>query len=285
MQSAPVVSAVIHNRLRLILLSAIAMAAGCVVSNGPVASDPPPVVGHLPVLTLLPQTTQTQVGGGALISAAPAVYSLNQSYVGGVTGSTTSGICQLLPAPDRLVFVVNLSSGLPQIMQSPGMTTQLSAGGMPIETSVPTMVPPPYHGDPNQMQNQRQITIVGPTCSSIADNTVISLTMGSVITAVDPNGFPIARQDFTWYFNYTTQLVQQTPLPCNPNPNPPPQGYATDNNGWHDDQWHRDHDGRQSDESNRGNNQAARPAPAKKPPAKPQATSMPTTKPTAVKKR
>ncbi len=222
-----------------VFLSLFALAVGgCEITPaGPPPPPPPPVVltTNLPQFTALDESPQKQTKGGITITLTPVTYdsviaSVESIHVVGevmhtefgrggyqqpirVEDVTTSS--KLTVKPDTLRFKVAISNGLNRVFRPQGAIVQFNAAGRVIESPVEgyaafsaVIIPP---------RGQAEVEVYGPNLSAIDANTTIGLFLYDVPTAVDAAGNITEKQNFEWYFAYSSKAVTKEAPPTTTN--------------------------------------------------------------------
>ena len=114
----------------------------------------------------------------------------------------------LKPSPDRLQFLIKINNKLSRVFRGAGTVVQFNVGGklLAVEQAgyaemLQAIVPP---------RTEHQLKISGPPLDLLSDNATIGLFLYDVVTAVDAAGNVTEKQNFEWYFNYTTKVAEET---------------------------------------------------------------------------
>jgi hypothetical protein len=117
----------------------------------------------------------------------------------------------LVAEPKRLEFTVRINNKLPRVFRGQGSVVQFNVDGKLIPFGdtdytafINGIVPP---------RNEFQLKIYGPALDQLHDKGTIGIFLYDVVTATDTAGSVTEKQNFEWYFNYTTQLVQESAEP------------------------------------------------------------------------
>lgn len=181
----------------------------------------------LPVVTALPETKEAQEKGGVEIAIVPAIYksvrktktstrqieppigvvlfaSGNQNKV--YVEQTTTPYLEPLPA--RLQFTVRVNNKLARVFRGQGSVVQFNVGGKLIpfdkvdyKEFLNGIVPP---------RNETEFTIYGPTLDFLPEKGTIGIFLYDVVTATDTAGAVTDKQNYEWYFTYTTQMAEES---------------------------------------------------------------------------
>lgn len=205
--------------------------------RAPVAAIPNELItvsAQRPSLTPLPETKTTQTKGGVEISIVPVAFTLQlktktmervisqrvQTDFVGMTANSPAAFYEtpitkiersrtpyLAVAPENLVFQVKINNKLDRVFRGQGMVVQFNIGGKQHAVNpsayanlVQSIVPP---------RNEAVIELYGPPLSEIQPNTPVGIFLYDVVTRTDAAGNVAAKQNFEWYFTYTTQLQEQ----------------------------------------------------------------------------
>jgi hypothetical protein len=214
--------------LSLLLIGATKQ--GCQSTQPP---QPPPtqkISALKPSLTPLPETKPSQDKGGVEISVAPVVYTVvdgtkatdrilyervKRDYEIGtgrvfetpvrVIERTTTPVPKI--QPDRLKFQVKVVNKMPRVFRGQGMVVQFNVAGKLHNVSpsgyaelVQMIVPP---------RNEFAVDIYGPPLSELPANCPVGIFLYDVVTKTDDAGNVTEKQNFEWYWNYTTQLEER----------------------------------------------------------------------------
>jgi hypothetical protein len=209
---------------------AAAVLGGCTVNSGPAVAPVIPtkqVTFKKPVFTPLPETKQSQEKGGITISVTPGNYSevaethkddreVGRSVVrtytlgGPATDTPVREIERTTTqsyrvSPDHVQFLVKISNHLPRVFRPAGAVVQFNVGGklVSVEQSqyaeLANLIVPP--------RNEAEVHIDGPALSGLGDKATVGLFLYDIITSTDAAGNATEKQNFEWYFNYSTETV------------------------------------------------------------------------------
>ena len=212
--------------LACILLTAI---TGCQTA-APRAPQTTTISCRLPSITPLPETKSSQEKGGLEITIVPTSYKAvrqEKQVLTPVTpdfGEQILGppkenrekmtfvreeiIPELKPQPGRLQFAVRINNKLSRVFRGQGSVVQINVAGklIPINREnyaefVDGIVPP---------RNETELNIYGPAVDSIPEKGTIGIFLYDVVTATDTAGNVTEKQNYEWFFNYETQLAQES---------------------------------------------------------------------------
>jgi hypothetical protein len=183
-----------------------------------------------PSLTPLPETKPSQDKGGVEISIAPVTYTVveraevtdrtlyertKREYEFG-TGRVFETPVRVIERkttpllrtdPEKLKFQVKVVNKLPRVFRGQGMVVQFNVGGKlhSVDPSayaelVQMIVPP---------RNEQAVYIYGPPTQELPASCPVGLFFYDVVTQIDNAGVVTEKQNFEWYYNYTTQLEER----------------------------------------------------------------------------
>ena len=182
---------------------------------------------NLPVVTALPETKEAQEKGGIEIAVVPALYTsvrkqrshteqvkppfaaliLNDNGKTKVYARLTR-TSYLIPEPRRLKFTVRVNNKLSRVFRGQGSVVQINVAGKMVpfgnldyKEFIDGIVPP---------RNEAEFSIYGPTLRSLPEKGTIGIFLYDVVTATDMAGNVTDKQNFEWYFDYTTKRVEET---------------------------------------------------------------------------
>jgi len=178
----------------------------------------------VPNIEPLKETALNQEKGGILISIAPQRYTCVKKVriedtplpgpLGGliVTPGTKYFERREIPyaviEPTIIRFIVTIHNRLDRVFRGAGSVISFNIDGKVIAVDemgyrdfLNVIVPP---------LGQTQVKISGPSISSLPDKCVIGVFIYDVITEVDAAGNPKKKSNYEWYFNFSTQLVEET---------------------------------------------------------------------------
>jgi len=178
----------------------------------------------VPDIEPLKETSLNQEKGGILISIAPQHYTHVRKVriedvpspgpLGGliVTPGTRYFERRKIPyaivEPDTLRFTVTIHNKLNHVFRGAGSVVSFNVDGKVMAVDeigyrdfLNIIVPP---------QGQSQLKITGPLISSLPEKCVIGIFIYDVTTEVDAAGNPKKKSNYEWYFNFSTQLIEET---------------------------------------------------------------------------
>ena len=188
---------------------------------------------RVPTVTALPEIKEAQEKGGVEIAVVPASYkaarhdkvSLVQaqppsSSIPGVSVLVGSGgkagqvyveettIPRLQVEPERLLFTVRINNKLARVFRGQGAVVQFNVAGKLVpfgdtdyKEFLNGIVPP---------RNETELKIYGPLLSSLPEKGTVGIFLYDVVTATDTAGNTTEKQNYEWYFSYSTQVVQES---------------------------------------------------------------------------
>lgn len=220
----------------LALLFTSVFLSGCATTNQ--ASKPPEKVVQsyqYPVFQPLAKTKQSQNKGGLEIFVAPVNYEvkwkkkktvenadpgLGQALLAGAAAGANGSDSENkryvkvertpVPSvkPDRLRFVVRINNQMPRVFRGAGTVVQFNVNGQlkgvdqkGYRNLVQAIVPP---------RSQKSLEIYGPKLSNLPDKANIGLFFYDVVTKQNEAGEVTERQNFEWYYEYTSQTRSDT---------------------------------------------------------------------------
>ena len=190
--------------------------------------NPPPQMASIsckvPTIVKLDETKESQEKGGLEITIVPVLYKAVRTDKQTITSATpdmgeqllilpqnkqgkyyveTTTTPRLQTEPSRLQFKVRINNKLSRVFRGQGSVVQVNIGGklMPINQQdyaefMNGIVPP---------RNEAEVNIYGPSLDSIADKGTIGIFLYDVVTAVNEAGQVTEKQNYEWYFSYTTK--------------------------------------------------------------------------------
>lgn len=190
---------------------------------------------RMPYLTPLGKTEESQSKGGIQISIAPVSHKVvRENKV--TTESADPGLGQALlkgaaegasgqeqssdryvrvkkvqvprVKPDSLRFLVTVSNQMSRVFRGSGAVVQFNINGnlkgvdQSSYRSLTNAIIPP--------RNEQQFRIYGPPLSTLPKNANIGVFIYDVVTKTDESGKVTEKQNFEWYFKYTTEVQKDT---------------------------------------------------------------------------
>jgi len=225
------------------LQRAVAVAAGLLVitimfSFAGCASGPPPapnptvaITAKVPVIVALPETKEAQEKGGIEIAVVPVAYQTTKKDTrttkqvapgfGDILGASlaTGGQSQqivhveqttesrLVVAPSKLAFTIRINNKLNRVFRGQGSVVQINVDGKMLsfdrvdyQQFINGIVPP---------RNEAAVSISADALSQLPDKGTIGIYLYDVITATDVAGNTTEKQNYEWFFSYTTKVVEE----------------------------------------------------------------------------
>jgi hypothetical protein len=211
------------------------MLAGFILSGAtcePVKPPPPPKVKNSvmkPSLTPLPETKPSQEKGGIEISIAPVTFTVvdgtkvtdrtlrerakREYTLDGKVFETPVRVIERTTAsvpkiqPERLQFQVKVVNKLSRVFRGQGMVVQFNVAGKlhnvdpSAYAALVQMIVPP--------RNEFTVDLYGPPLSDLPASCPVGIFLYDVVTAMNDAGVVTEKQNFEWYYNYTTQLEER----------------------------------------------------------------------------
>lgn len=110
--------------------------------------------------------------------------------------------------PDRLIFQVHINNQMPRVFRGSGIVVQFNVAGKLVAVDpsgygdlVNVLIPP---------RGEQELKVFGPSISAIPDPSLVALLFYDVVTNQDVAGNVTEKQNFEWYFQYRTQVTEQT---------------------------------------------------------------------------
>lgn len=216
-------------------LSLTCSAGLLLLSTGCVTNPPPPpqtktISCKLPVLALLPESAGRKEKGGIEISVDPVSYKAKRGENRRrVEVQPDFGEALMAPkdpsgnrypfvedrvepflktSPDRLAFLIKINNKLPRVFRGAGTVVQYNVAGKLYAVDqtgygemLAAIVPP---------RTEMQLTVLGPPLDTLPDQGTIGLFFYDVVTATDAAGNVTEKQNFEWFFNYSTKPVEES---------------------------------------------------------------------------
>lgn len=210
-----------HWKIGVIMLS-IVFLSGCATMMPQIENIT--LKCKVPNIEPLKETSLNQEKGGILISVAPQHYTSVKKFriqdtplpgpLGGliVTPGTNyferKEIPYAIVEPATLCFIVTIHNRLDHVFRGTGSVISFNVDGKIIAVDqmgygdfLNVIVPP---------LGQTQVKINGPSISSLPDKCVIGVFVYDVVTEVDAAGNPKKKSNYEWYFDFSTQVVEET---------------------------------------------------------------------------
>jgi hypothetical protein len=189
--------------------------SGCQIQDTTKEAQQVNLQWKMPVLTALPQTKPSQGKGGILISLAPVSYNaarltktVDTPYRPFLADENTryfnrSEIPHSVVEPSNLRFSLTISNKLDRVFRGAGSVVSLNVNNNALavnqsgyESLLNLIVTP---------RGQAQVDINGPELKTLPDSCTIALFIYDVVTDVDAAGNPTKKENFEWYFKYSTE--------------------------------------------------------------------------------
>jgi hypothetical protein len=195
---------------------------------------PPPtktISCKLPILTLLAESAGRKEKGGIEISVDPVSYKAERgqhktrtevqpNFGEALLAPTNPSTGRAYPfvedrvepflktSPDRLAFLIKINNKLPRVFRGAGTVVQYNVAGKLYAVDqtgygemLAAIIPP---------RSELQLTVTGPSLDTLPDQGTIGLFFYDVVTAADAAGNVTEKQNFEWFFNYSTKLLEET---------------------------------------------------------------------------
>jgi hypothetical protein len=205
----------------------------CLIAvTGCVAPQRPPnyttIRAKVPTIATLAETKESQEKGGIEIAVVPAAYTATAKTRTTIERAQPPTIAVLLvPStetkdqvfveerttpylavePGRLQFTVRVNNKLSRVFRGQGAVVQFNVAGKMIpfdridyKEFLSGIVPP---------RNEASFSIMGPPFELLPDQGQIGIFLYDVVTATDAAGNVTEKQNFEWYFDYTTKPIEQ----------------------------------------------------------------------------
>ncbi|HEY3196745.1 MAG TPA: hypothetical protein VGJ57_01935 [Nitrospirales bacterium] len=216
--------------LAIIFLSAL---GGC--ATQPKVQEPNPVITvscNYPTIAPSPQTKELQGKGGITVSLAPNTFQCSKAVVktaqnvqptAGESMSqsmATGGKVQFFKMvevtstpvyrvnPDKVAFRVKINNQMPRVFRGAGTVVLYNFGGKNTSVSskdyaeLSNIIVPP--------RTEAEVTIYGPSFHDIPEKTTLGIFLYDVVIKTDDAGNIVEKQNFEWYYNYQTQVKEDT---------------------------------------------------------------------------
>jgi len=215
----------------LLVITLVLSLAGC-------ASAPPlppvPTVSistKVPMIVALPETKEAQEKGGVEIAVVPVAYqavkkqttttkpvapnfgeTLGASLASGgksqslvLVESTTES--HLTVNPPRLAFTVRINNKLNRVFRGQGSVVQINLDGKML--SFDRIDYKPFTNGIVPPRNEASVSISADVLSLLPEKGTIGIFLYDVVTATDVAGNTTEKQNYEWFFTYTTKLVEE----------------------------------------------------------------------------
>lgn len=226
------------------LLAVVFLTALSACASVQVAEKANPVVSVrcvYPVITPLAETKELQTKGGINISLAPNTFScsdavkltrrevssnifnfeeqmplmrlINQN--GGLRPGNQPENYQLLETtatpvyavnPNKVAFRIKINNQMPRVFRGAGTVVLYNFGGKNTSISsqeyseLSNIIVPP--------RTEAEVVIYGPPFQDVKENTTLGVFLYDVVTNTDNAGNILEKQNFEWYYNYTSQVKE-----------------------------------------------------------------------------
>lgn len=221
------------NKTSILIIAFLAL-AGCV----PVQQTAEPARTATaeciyPLITALPETRALQTKGKINISLAPNTFECVSGYED-VAREVRPGFADQLAFsmnnpdipmsrakfvevtkmptytlnPDKISFRVKINNQMPRVFRGAGTVVLYNFGGNNTSISsqdyaeLTNVIVPP--------RTETEVVIYGPAITSVPDNTTFGIFLYDVVIATDNAGNVTEKQNFEWYYNYQTEVRQET---------------------------------------------------------------------------
>jgi hypothetical protein len=207
----------------LLCVSLLTTVAGC-------ATAPPPAPTTVsmncqyPVLSPMPETKENQTKGGVGVTVAVAPFQCVQQVRKTRELKPQSSVEKMLlnnrPAPtqttmtpylqvvpDRLKVTVRVSNQLSRVFRGAGTVIQFQIAGKTWASKqedfaefTNVIIPP---------RGEQMVDLYGPPVESMPPQATIGIFLYDVVTKTDVAGNTTEKQNFEWFYNYSTQAKQE----------------------------------------------------------------------------
>ncbi len=214
--------------IQLSSLAILLVVSGC-VAPPPAAPRTTSISARVPTVQTVAETKEAQEKGGLEIAVVPAAYKAVKKDRTTLEQIEPPAISIILSSPDqrnnqifveerttpyletephRLQFSVRVNNKLSRVFRGQGAVVQFNVGGKLIpfdrvdyKEFLNGIVPP---------RNEAEFTIYGPTLDMLPDTGTVGIFLYDVVTATDVAGNVTEKQNFEWYFTYTTRTEEQS---------------------------------------------------------------------------
>lgn len=189
-----------------------------------------------PVITPLAETKELQTKGGINISLAPSTFECADSYTVSERreidslfewDATRALIRQISPSGGRvqdykllqvtstpvyavtspkLAFRIKINNQMVRVFRGAGTVVLYNFGGKNTSISsheyadLSNLIVPP--------RTEAEVIIYGPPFQDVKEKTTLGVFLYDVVTNTDNAGNILEKQNFEWYYNYTTQVKE-----------------------------------------------------------------------------
>jgi len=198
---------------------------------GACATAPPPrpnavtMQCKFPVMSPMPETKEMQTKGGIGVTVAVVPFQcvqaahrtttrvaptlaeslLSRNKAGHVETTTTP---YLRVAPERLKVTIRISNQLSRVFRGAGTVVQFAVAGKTVASKqedfaefTNVIIPP---------RGEQLVDIYGPPVSQLPEQATVGVFLYDVVTRTDAAGNITEKQNYEWYYNYSTQAKQET---------------------------------------------------------------------------
>ena len=113
----------------------------------------------------------------------------------------------LVVAPSKLAFTIRINNKLNRVFRGQGSVVQINVDGKMLsfdrvdyQQFINGIVPP---------RNEAAVSISADALSQLPDKGTIGIYLYDVITATDVAGNTTEKQNYEWFFSYTTKVVEE----------------------------------------------------------------------------
>lgn len=212
----------IRPQVAFLSLSLLTAAAGC-------ATTPPPAPTTVtmncqyPVLSPMPETKENQTKGGVSVTVAVSPFQCVQQVRKTREQKPLSAVEKMMlndrPAPtqttmtpylqvvpERLKVTVRVSNQLSRVFRGAGTVIQFQLAGKTWASKqedfaefTNVIIPP---------RGEQMVELYGPPVESMPPQATIGIFLYDVVTKTDSAGNVTDKQNFEWFYNYSTQTQQ-----------------------------------------------------------------------------
>lgn len=205
--------------------------AGC--ASGPPPSPNPTVAitAKVPVIVALPETKEAQEKGGVEIAVVPVAYHAVKKETtttkavapnfGETLGASiaTGGksqnlvlverttVSRLAIDPPRLAFTVRINNKLNRVFRGQGSVVQINVDGKML--SFDRVDYKPFTNGIVPPRNEASVSISADAFGLLPEKGTIGIFLYDVVTATDVAGNTTEKQNYEWFFTYTTKPVEE----------------------------------------------------------------------------
>lgn len=215
----------------LLAISFVFSLAGCVAPPPPAPKPTVAITTKVPVIVALPETKEAQEKGGVEIAVVPVAYQavkkettttkLVAPNFGETLGASiaTGGKSQSLVLvertteshlavnPPRLAFTVRINNKLNRVFRGQGSVVQVNVDGKML--SFDRIDYKPFTNGIVPPRNEASVSISADALSLLPDKGTIGIFLYDVVTATDVAGNTTEKQNYEWFFSYTTKVVEE----------------------------------------------------------------------------